>query len=131
MIRQERRIVLSGDLLDGITIDWSYGSMTQIAEALSLPRLIQRHNDPNDVFHLNAHQPVYSGYQFEDGVAYMTISTVHLLINLALAKNTKQEIQGHFDGSFGYCVKDFCFIGFGVNQLHAHFNPISFSISNT
>jgi hypothetical protein len=122
MVRQEQRVVLSGNLLDGITIDGSNGSMTQISEALSglsLPRLIQRNNDPNDAFHLNAHQPVCCGYQFEDVVTYMTISTVHLLINLARAKNTKREIQGHFDGSFGYCVKDFCFIGFGVNRSGA------------
>jgi hypothetical protein len=36
--------------------------------------------------------------QFEDGVIYMMISTVYLLINLARAKNSKQEIQGHIDG---------------------------------
>ncbi len=131
MVRQEWRVVLSSDLLDGITIDGSNGSMTQISEELSLPRLIQLHNDPNDAFHLNVHQPVSCGYHFEDGVTYMTISTVHLLINLARAKNTKREFQGHFDGSFGYCVKDFCFISFGVNQLGVHFNPVSFSISNT
>ena len=130
-ICKERRIVLGGDLLDGIKINGTTGSMTQVSEALSLPRLIMRHNDPRDEFHLDAHQPVCCGYQFEDGVTYMTISTVHLLINLARAKNTKREIQAHFDGSFGYCVKDFCFIGLGVNRLGAHFNPVSFSISNT
>jgi hypothetical protein len=131
LVRRERQEVLSGDLLEGITIDGSNGAMTQVCEALSLPRLIARHNDPHDAFHLDAHQPVCCGYQFEDGVTYMTISTLHLLINLARAKNAQDEVQGHIDGSFGYCVKDFCLIGFGVNRLGAHFNPVSISISNT
>jgi hypothetical protein len=42
MVRKERRVVLGGDLLEGITINGSNGAMTRVAEALSLPRLIQR-----------------------------------------------------------------------------------------
>ncbi len=61
----------------------------------------------------------------------MTVSTVHLLSNLARAKHTKGGIQGHFDGSFEYSKKDFCFVGFGVNRLGAHYNAVSISISNS
>jgi hypothetical protein len=131
LVRKERKTVLTGAVLDGIVIDGSYGSMTRVAEALSLPALIARHNDPNDAYHLDAHEPVCCGYQFEDGVTFMTLSTVHLLSNLARAKNTKREIQGHFDGSFGYSKKDFCFVGFGVNRLGAHYNAVSISICNS
>ena len=95
-ICKERRIVLGGDLLDGIKINGTTGSMTQVSEALSLPRLIMRHNDPRDEFHLDAHQPVCCGYQFEDGVTYMTISTVHLLIKMhgcALQRQHSSSLQ--------------------------------------
>ena len=87
--------------------------------------------DPADAFHLDEHQPVCCGYQFTDGVRFMTISTVHLLLNMARVKNYKWQIQGQFDGSFNFCKKDFCIIGFGVNSLGAHFNPISLSLANS
>ncbi len=111
----------------------SNGSMTQVSEALILRKFIMRHNYPDDDFHLDKLQTVCCRYKLEDGVTYITISTVQLLINLARAENTKWEIQGHFDGSFCYSVKDFCLVGFSVNRLGAaaHYKPVSISSSKT
>jgi hypothetical protein len=72
-----------GGVLTEIEIYGTLGSMTR--EALSLPRLIVRHNDQDDDFHLNEHQLVCRGHQFEDDVTFimMTISTVHHLTNMS------------------------------------------------
>ncbi len=46
LIEKELQVVRGGDLLGGIVNNGSKGSMAQVAEALSLPRLIKSHNDP-------------------------------------------------------------------------------------
>ena len=61
----------------------------------------------------------------------MTISTVYLLLDMASVKNYKWQIQGHFDGSFNCCNKDFCIIGFSVNTLSTLFNQISLLMANS
>jgi hypothetical protein len=46
---------------DVMGVDGSEGSMNRLAESLSLSKLIERHNDPDDPFHLEEHQPVCLG----------------------------------------------------------------------
>ncbi len=41
------------------------------------------------------------------------------------------ETQGHFDGAFNRCNKDFALIAFGMNSMGAHYNPVSISIANS
>ena len=61
----------------------------------------------------------------------MCVSSCHFLNNLARAVNSTCQIQGHFDGAFNWCNKDFALLGFGVNSMGAHFNPVSVSIVNS
>ena len=71
------------------------------------------------------------GHQFSDGVRFATFSTPHLLNNMARAKSCKWQAQGHTDGAFNWCGKQIALIGFGMNSMVAHFNPVSFSIVNS
>ncbi len=80
---------------------------------------------------MNEHQVVQVGYQFKDGVTFMTLTTPHLLNNLAREDNCKFEVQGHIDGAFGWCSRDFALLGFGVTSMGAHYNPVSISIVNS
>ncbi len=48
--------------------------------------------------------------------SFMCATTPHLLNNLARANNCKFEVQGHIDGAFGWCSRDFALLGFGVNS---------------
>ena len=105
--------------------------MNQLAESLSLIKLLEKHNDPLDPFHMDEHQPVCVGHQFKDGITFMCVSSSHFLNNLARAVNSTCQIQGHFDGAFNWCNKDFALLGFGVNSMGAHFNPVSVSIVNS
>ena len=50
---------------------------------------------------------------------------------MARIVNTGGQKQGHFDAAFNWCRKEFVLIGFGMNSMGAHFNPVSMSIANS
>ncbi len=62
-----------------IDIDDTEGSMNRLADSICLIKLIVRHNDPANGFHMDehAHQVVQVGHQFKDGVAFMTLTTLY------------------------------------------------------
>ena len=130
LVNKTRRDVMSARV-GGIDLDGSEGAMNQLAESLSLVKFLEKHNDPDDPFHMSEHQPVCVGHQFKNGVTFMTVTTCHLLGNMARAVNAGSQTQGHFDGAFNWCKKDFGLIGFGMNSMGAHFNPVSVSIVNS
>ncbi len=108
LVRTERKDIMA-ERVPGIDLDNSEGAMNRLAESICLVKLLARHNDPADEFHMNEHQVVQVGYQFKHGVTFMTVTTPHLLNNLARADNCKFEVQGHFDGAFGWCSRNFAF----------------------
>jgi hypothetical protein len=61
----------------------------------------------------------------------MTVTTPHLLNNIARADNGKFQRQGHINGAFNWCCKDFALLAFGMNSMGAHYNPVSISIVNS
>ena len=83
-VRKERKELMA-ERVPGQKIDGSEGAMTKLAMALSLKTAIERHNDPNDDYHMDAHQVVCCGYQFKDGVRLMVLSTPSLIANMARA----------------------------------------------
>ena len=105
--------------------------MTKLAKSLSLKTAIQRHNDPEDAYHMEAHQVVCVGYQFKDGVRFMVLSSPHMIANMARAIHCGWHIQGHWDGAFNLCNKDFGLLAFGVNRMGAHYNPVTITIANS
>jgi hypothetical protein len=100
----------------GIDLDNTEGAMNRLADFICLIKLLARHNDPADDFHMDEHQAVQVGHQFKDGVTFMTLTTPHLLNNLASAENCKFQIQGHIDGAFNWCSRDFVLLSFCVNS---------------
>jgi hypothetical protein len=130
IVRKTRRDVMERRV-GGIDVDGSEGAMNKLAESLSLVKLLERHNDPDDPFHMDEHQPVCVGHQFKDGITFACITTCHCLNNMARAVNSTCQTQGHMDGAFNWCKKDFALIGFGMNSMGAHFNPVSVSIVNS
>jgi hypothetical protein len=80
---------------------------------------------------MDEHQVVQVGHQFKDGVTFMTVTKPHLLNNMAREDNYKFQPQGHIDGAFNWCSRDFALLAFGMNSLGAHYNPVSISIVNS
>ncbi len=90
-----------------IDLDGTERSMNRLADSSCLIKLIAWHNDPAEDFHKDEHQVVQVGHQFKDGVTFMVLSMQHLLNNMAIGDNCNFETQGHFDGAFNWCNKDF------------------------
>ena len=63
------RKLLSESIPPGIDIHGSDGAMIKLAESLGLNALILRHNNPAERFHLDEHQTVCLGFQFENTCA--------------------------------------------------------------
>ena len=47
--------------MEGRAIDASYGSLTQLSEAMWFQSMVDRNNDPDDDFHFNLFSPVLIG----------------------------------------------------------------------
>ena len=105
--------------------------MTKLAKSLSLKTAIERQNDPDDEYHMDAHQVVCCGYQFKDGVRLMVLSTPSLIANMARAIECGWQIQGHWDGAFNWCNKDFGLLAFGLNRMGAHYNQVTITIAKS
>ncbi len=76
------------DRIPGIVVDGSNGAMVQLAQSISLARFIKKHNDPTDPYHLDEHQVFCLGFQFKDGVIFVVLATIHMLLNLVRLQNT-------------------------------------------
>jgi hypothetical protein len=114
-----------------IDLDNTEDSMNRIADSICLIKLIVRHNDRADDFHMDADQVVQVGHHFKDGVTFMTVTTQHLLNNMERADNCIFQTQGHIDCAFNWCNRDFVLLAFGMNSMGAHYNPVSISIVNS
>ncbi len=80
---------------------------------------------------MDEHQVVQVCYQFKHGLAFMTLTTHHLLNNMALADTCcfRVQTQDHFDSVFNWYNLDFVLIALEVNSMGAHYNPASVSTS--
>ncbi len=117
LVWKERKQLMA-EKVPGIGIHGTEGCMNSlIAESICLVKLLANHNDAADDFHMDEHQVVQFGYQFKHGVTFMTLTTQHLLNNTARSDNCDFGTQGHFDGAFNWCSKDFCF-DFLQNEQH-------------
>ncbi len=100
LVDSTRRELLPKNIPVGIEIDGSEGAMIQLAESVSLSRLIARHNDVHDRFHLDEHQPKCLGFQFKKSVRHLCLSTASLLTNGARGVNSKWQIYLHSDCAY-------------------------------
>lgn len=130
LVRQERTAIAE-ERSAGVDVDGTYGSMLEFAMQMDFGMKIRKHNDVNDTYHMDEHEVITCGYQFSGGVTFLNITTPHLLLNMARAKNCGWQTQGHFDGTFNLCVKEFALIGFGMNSMGGHFNAVSINIVNS
>ena len=49
---------------------------------------------------------------------------------MARTVNGGSQKQGHIDAAFNWCGKELALVGFGMNRMGAHFNPVSVSLVN-
>lgn len=106
LMDKTRRGLMMDSVPSGMKIDRSEGAMIKLAESMSLRKLIERHNNVHDPFHLDEHQTLCLGYQFKINVWYMCVSTASMFCNLARGINTEWQIYLHGDAGFNWCKKE-------------------------
>ena len=123
---QRRAIALQHT--QGIRLDTTNGKMTQLAEKLDFAALIARHNDLKDEYHLNPHEVVCIGSQWNDGVTFCALTTPDMIKNVGRAIQSGWSLHFQGDGSFDYCSSKLGVIVMGVNSLRGIFRPVSWSM---
>ncbi len=95
--------------------------MTQFSNKLDVELLIERHDDPEDKYHLNLHE-VGIGNQWKWGVTYMELTTPHLKFNVGCSLQSGCLLHVQADGSFDLCTSKLGVTVFEVNSrnLSAH-----------
>ena len=116
--------------MDGFVLDASFGSLTQLAEAKWFRSLVERNNDPDDEFHLDLFSPVMIGRDIQAGndILHLNITSPWFLLNVLRGIATGWIFQLNGDATFSFCKSAVNMIGFGVNSLGKHNNPLCWSI---
>ena len=105
------------------------GIHDEACRATKPPLFFQTTHRPEWFLHLEEHQPVCLGFQFQDCITFMCLSTLHVLNRMACAVNCQWQIQGHLDCSFHWCTKDFITICFSLNTMGIICLSVSLSMS--
>ncbi len=127
-VAKERRKVLS-EFTSGEQIDRTEGSITRMCDKIYIRKLVAEHNMPGGA-HLQLHQPVCLGYQFEKGVRLANYTTPFLLLNGDRAVNSEWPVTMGFDGSGSMSNTKFDLVGITTNSLRSRANPICLAIAN-
>ncbi len=93
----------------GEKLDGEEGSLTRLSEKIFLQRLVEQHNQEGK--HLELHQPVCVGHQFQDGVVLGCYSTPMILLHAARGINSSWPFLAGFDTTFGIASKKFELMG--------------------
>ena len=113
--------------LAGVEVDGSYGSLTQLCEAIKFRELIKRHNDPDNDYHIDMFETVCIGHDIEaeTNVIFIALTNIWMLCEIARIKNSGWALQIQGDGTFKICAEAVCLLGLGVNRVGAHFHPVA------
>jgi hypothetical protein len=76
--------------LDKTQLDPNNGAMTLLSEKIDFAKLTERHNDPEDDYHLDLNSVVCLGALWNNGNTCMEMSTVHLFLNVG----PQLEVEG-------------------------------------
>ena len=99
----------------GEKLDGEEGSLTRLSAKIFLHTLVEEHNQGGK--HLELHQPVCVGHQFQDGVVFGCYSAPMLLLHVARGINAAWPLLAGFDTTFGITSKKFELMGISINSL--------------
>ena len=121
---------LSNSQMEGHGLDGSFGSLSKFAQRLRLSHLIERHNNPDDTFHLDLFSPVVIGsdIQARNDVVHLNVTSPWFLFNVFRMIMSGWGGQLNGDTTFGFCRTTVDMIGLGVNSIGGHNNPLTWSI---
>jgi len=121
---------LLATFLDDVEMDGSFGSMERFGQAKWLKTKVQKHNDPEDPYHLNPNEVVVIGKSFDVAKqrVHLNMATPFSLFNYirALASGWSITIAG--DGLYCVCKADFGMTILSAVALGGHHHAICYAI---
>ena len=116
--------------MEGHGLNGSFGSLSKFAERLNFSHLIQRHNDPDDDYHLDFFGPVVIGADIlaQNDVVHLNITSQWFLCNAFRSIMTGWGSQLNGDATHEFCRTAVDMIGYRVNSIGGHNNPLTWSI---
>ena len=105
--------------MEGLVLDASYGSLTQLAEAKWFLSLVERNNDLDDEYHFDLFSPVDIGrdLQAANDILHLNITSPWFLLNVLRGIATGLILQLNGGTTFSFCKSAVDMIGFRVNSL--------------
>lgn len=128
-VRQERDTLAVNELY-GISVDDTVQSVQLFCQSAWLGDLIARHNDADDLFHLDLFAPVCIAYKLDQGndMFFVALSNPYMLLELSRQVNCGWALQLQVDTTFKICDRDLNKLTLGLNSLGAHYHPLSVNI---
>ena len=121
---------LTTDQLAGHAIDDSFGSLTRFSQRLNIMAFIDKHNDPDHAYHFDMFEPVVLGadIKVQGDLVYLQLSSPWFIFNMFRSMIAGWGTQLNGDATFNFCRSNLDMIGFGVNSMGAHNNPLTQSL---
>ena len=91
--------------------------MKQLAAQKCLYKLLAKHNDPRTKQDVKYDDVICLGSQFNNGVLYLCLSTVSMLMNVFRSINSGWPVTWMGDGTFNLCDHKLCVLTGTVNEL--------------
>ncbi len=100
-----------------------------MCDKMYIKKLVEEHNRLGGK-HLELHQLICLGYQFEKSVTFANWSTPFLPLNAARSMNSEWLVQMGFDSSGSISDTKFDLVGITTNSLRSRANPVCLAIAN-
>ena len=99
--------------MDGLVLDASYGSLTQLAESKWFRSLVERNNNRDDEFHFDLFSPVIIGRDLQavNGILHLNITSPWFLLNVLRGIATGWIFQLNGGATFSFCKSAIDMIG--------------------
>lgn len=121
---------LTGELLDGLKMDDSFGALNQFVQERWFTTLLEKHNDPDSDYHFNLFDVVIIGQDLnvEDDIVYMNMSSLWFLLNFVrnIAAGWLTQLNG--DVTFKVNRRGVAALSLGVNSVGHVNNPICWAV---
>ena len=98
------RAQLTVQKLEGRALDASYGSLTQLANAMWFRTLVERNNDPDHEYHFNLFSPVIicRDVQAANDILHLNVTSPWFLLNVLRGITTGWVFQLNGDATFSF-----------------------------
>ena len=124
------RAELTSELLDGLEVDDTFGSLVNLVDERWFPTLLEKHNDPECDYHLDLFDVVIIGKDLNpaDDIVYMNMSSLWNLLNWLRSIEAGWCAQLNGDVTFKVNRRGVAALTLGINSLGHVSNPLCWAL---